>query len=97
MKISIPELDTRVSFLCKRIQEKMIEYWGKLRILLVFLKATKNDQRNLGMDDYSRLETWIDTSHALHPNTRGHTGGVMSFGWFVVNGNLSKRSLTPKV
>ena len=22
------------------------------------------------MDDYSRLETWIGTSHALHPNTR---------------------------
>ena len=52
MKRSRPELETPVSFLCRRVLEKMIEYWGKLRKLLVFLKDTKNDQRNLGMDDY---------------------------------------------
>ena len=74
----------------------MTEYWGELRILLVLLKATKHDQRILGMDDFSWLETWIDASHALYSNMRGHTGGAMSFGWFVVHGKYIKKKLNTK-
>lgn len=81
MKILIPDLKTEALFFCTKVQEPTIEDWGKLIILLFFLKDKNNYQRILGMGYFKRLETWIDASRVVHPNIIGHNGGAMSFGW----------------
>ena len=72
MKRSRPELETPVSFLCKMVQEKMTEYWGKLRILLVFLKATKMTK---GTWEWMIIEGWKDglTHHMRYIQTQEDT------------------------
>ena len=71
---SRPDLNTAVSFLCTRVKEPMEEDWRKVRRVICYLKATKNDKRIM-MDDLWSLRTWIDGSYAVHDNMRGHTGG----------------------
>ena len=52
IKILIPEFETSVSFLFTRMQEPTTEDWGKLIVILELLKATNNNQRILGTDDF---------------------------------------------
>ena len=52
IKILIPEFETSVYFLFTRMQEPTTEDWGKLIVILELLKATNNNQRILGTDDF---------------------------------------------
>ena len=42
------------------------------------------------------LYTWIDTSHAVHQNMRGHTGGSISMGYSIIHGKGLKQKLNVK-
>jgi hypothetical protein len=96
-KRSRPDLETAVSFLCTRVQKPTEEDWGKLRRTLNFLKVTERDRRIIGCsgEDLS-LHTWVDASHAIHENMRGHTGGCMSTGVGVIHGKASKQKMNTK-
>ncbi len=63
----------------------------KLRRLLCFLNGTINDVRVLEADELDSLLTFVDAAYAVHPNMRGHTGGVMSMGTGVVHAKSSKQ------
>ena len=93
---SRPDIETAVSFLCKRVRHPTVEDWIKLRRTLKFLKKTKTDKRIMGADDILKLETWIDASYATHENMRGHTGGAMSFGWGLVHEKATMQKLNTK-
>ena len=80
MKRSRPDLESSVYFLCTRVQCPTYEYWGRLRRVLNYLKATKNNKRIMGSEDLLKLETWVDAFHAVHEDMRGHTGGCMPCG-----------------
>ena len=56
-----------------RIFKAAEEDWQKLRISLILLKTTIYDRKIMGTDYFDKLRTWIDASHALHMNMRGHT------------------------
>ena len=86
-----PDLDTAVSFLCTRVKDPTEEDWKKLRRVICFLKATKDNRRIIGMDDLWSLGTWIDGSYAVHADMRGHTGSSMSSGWGLVHAKASKQ------
>ena len=96
-KRSRPELETAVSFLCTRVQKPTEEDWGKLRRTLNFLKATQHDRRIIGCkgEDLT-LHTWIDASHAIHDDMRGHIGSCMSTGVGIVHGKASKQKMNTK-
>ena len=70
--------------------------WGKLRRVLNFVKATKDNKRIMGTLNFLKLETWVDASYAVHDNMRGHTGGCMSFGWGIIHRKASKQKLKTK-
>jgi len=81
MNRSFSDFETAVSFLCTRVQAPTDEDGGKLRTrVLNFVKATKGNKRIMGTCDFLKLETWVDAYYTVHDNTRGHTGGCMSFG-----------------
>ena len=96
MKRSRPDLETAISFLCTRVAYSTEEDWEKLRRLLKFLQQTKSDKRVIGAKSLTELNTWIDASYAVHPNMRGHTGGVMSMGHGVIHARAGKQKLNVK-
>ena len=63
MKHSRPYLETQASFLCTRVNLTSKEYWGKLRRVLNYMRAKKNDKRIMGSGNLIKIETWVDASH----------------------------------
>ena len=70
--------------------------WDKLKRCLGFLKGSINDKRVIGADSLRDLHVWIDASHAIHANMRGHTGGTMSMGRGTLHCKSSKQRLNTK-
>ena len=42
------------------------------------------------------METFVDSSHAVHPDMRGHTGGVITFGTGILSPRSSKQKMNSR-
>ena len=73
-----------------------IDDWQKLERVLTYLSCTKDERRIIGINNISVMNTYIDASYAVHPNMRGHTGGVISFGHGIVHSKASKQKINVK-
>ena len=91
-----PDIATAISFLCTRVQQPDVEDQKKLRRVLKFLQQTIDDNRIIGADRLDVMTTFVDSSHAVHPNMRGHTGGVITFGTGVINTKSSKQKMNTR-
>ena len=49
-----------------------------------FLQGTLDNDRVMGVEILGVLHIWVDTSYAVHPNMKSHTGGVMSHGHGII-------------
>jgi hypothetical protein len=96
MKRARPDLETAVSFLMTRVSKSDEDDWRKLKRCLGFIKGTMNDKRVIGADNINELFVWVDASHAIHGDMRGHTGGVMSLGTGILHGKSSKQKLNTR-
>ena len=68
----------------------------KLRRVLNYLKATKDDKRIMGYSNLLQLDTWVYVSHAVHDDMRGHTEGCMSYVVGIIQCKVSKKKLNTK-
>ena len=50
----------------------------------------------MGSDNLLKIETWVNASHAVHDDMRGHTGGCMSFEVGIIYGKASKQKFNTK-
>ena len=82
-----------VAFLCTRVRIPDVEDWKILKRLISFLHQTIDDVRIIGADDLLKIQTFIDSSHALHEDMKVHTGGTITFATGVVNVKLSKQKM----
>jgi hypothetical protein len=85
-----------IAFLCTRIKAADIEDWKKLARLICFLAQTIDDERLIGADDLHNMQTFIDSSHAVHDDMRGHNGGTITFGTGVLNVKSSKQKMNSR-
>jgi hypothetical protein len=69
--LSVGFLTTRVS---RSTQQEDI---CKLNRLLEY--GTLDVEYVVGADHLGRMRTWVNAAYAVHPDMRGHTGGVISF------------------
>ena len=90
------DIDLAVSFLCTRVSRSTEEDWGKLRRLLNYLWDTIDMPRVIGANGLDLMETYVDASYAVHPDMRGHTGGVLTLGRGIVQGKTTKQKLNTK-
>ena len=88
-----PDIETAVSYLTTRVSKSNMRDWYKLMRVLSFLKTYKNDKRRIGASSLKDLFTYIDSSYGVHPNMRGHTGRLMSFGTGIIQGRSGKQKL----
>ena len=69
-----------IAFLCTRVSKSDNEDKTKLVRALEFILGTIDDDLILSADNLSEYLTWVDASHAVHTDMRGHTGGCQSLG-----------------
>jgi hypothetical protein len=54
--------------------------WGKLNCVLKYLNGTKYFKLRLTVDNLAVLKWYVDGSHNVHWDCKGHRGGVFSLG-----------------
>jgi hypothetical protein len=96
MKRARPDLETAVSFLMTRVSKSDEDDWRKLKRCLGSIKGTMSDKRVIGANNINELFVWVDASHAIHADMKGHTGGVMSLGTGILHGKSSKQKLNTR-
>ena len=96
MKRGRPDIETAVSYLMTRVSKSNEMDWQKLKRCMNFIKETFNDLRTIGADNLHDVHVWVDASHAVHENMRGHTGGIISMGTGAVHCKSSKQKLNTR-
>ncbi len=90
------DIQTAVSFLTTRVQKPDEDDWGKLKRVLKYLKGTLYMKLTLEVDNMSILKWWIDASHNVHVDCRGHTGTVFSLGKGAALSSSSKQKMNTR-
>jgi hypothetical protein len=91
-----PDLQTAVVFLCKRVKDCQEDDYKKLKRMLQFIRATKDDYLTLSANSLHNVRWWVDASYAVHPDMKSHTGGAMSLGTGVIYGTSKCQKLNTK-
>ena len=75
-----PDLLVAVSYLAKRVQQPNDGDYNKLCKLIKYLRSSAELGIVLEADKLLSVIAYIDASHAIHENHRGHTGTIISLG-----------------
>ena len=61
--------------------------------LMQYIKRTKDDVMTLSADSLHIIKRYVDTSFAVHPDFKSHTGAVMTMGEGAIQSASSKQKL----
>ena len=75
-----PDIHTAIAVLCTRVKNPNEDDWRKLKRLLKYCNGTRQDKLILWSDDLHVIKWYVDSSFAVHPDFKSHTGGVMTYG-----------------
>ena len=79
-KRSRPDIQMPIVVLLSRVTKPNQSDLQKLVRIAKYLKGTKKLCLTLGIDDVRILKWMVDSSHAVHDDFKGHTGGCLSWG-----------------
>ena len=91
-----PDIRTAVAFLSTRVAQPDEDDYRKLSRVLKYLQTTVDLVLRLQGAAEWIIRWWVDASYAVHPNTKGHTGGFMSLGKGTVIGFSAKQKLVAR-
>ena len=69
-----------MAFLCTRVQAPSINDYKKLAKVMQYLCGTKQLTLTIEPDKDHNLSWWVDSSYAVHPDMRSHSGIIMTLG-----------------
>ena len=69
-----------ITVLSRRVSNLNCSNLQKLVWIAKYLKGTRKLGLTLGINDVRILKWFVDSSHSVHDDFRGHTGGCMSWG-----------------
>ena len=75
-----PDTHHVIAALCTRVKNPNQDDWKKLHRLLLYINGTRNDKLILSADDLHVIKWYVDSSFAVHPDFKSHTGGVFTYG-----------------
>ena len=64
--------------------------------MMQYVKGTKNDVMTLSADSLHVIKWYIDTSFAVHPDFKSHTGAVLTMGEGAIQSASSKQKLNTR-
>jgi hypothetical protein len=74
------DIPTAVAFLKTRVKSPNKDNWGKLKRVLKYLNGTKYLKLKLSVEKMGMLKWYVDGSHKVHLDCRGHKGALFSMG-----------------
>jgi len=74
------DIQTAVAFLTTRVKNPDEDDWGKLKRVLKYLNGTKYLKLNLSVDNLGVLKWFVDGSHNVHWDCKGHGGALFTMG-----------------
>ena len=75
-----PDIHPTIAALCTRVKDPNQDDWKKLHRLLQYVNGTRNDKLILSADDLHVIKWYVDSSFAVHPDFKSHTGGAFTYG-----------------
>ena len=84
------DIQTAVAFLTTRVKSPDEDDWGKLKRVLKYLNGTKYLKLRLTVDNLAVLKWYVDGSHNVHWDCKGHGGAVFLFGRGATSSYLRK-------
>ncbi len=74
------DIQTAVAFLTTRVKNPDEDNWGKLKRVLKYLSGTRYLKLKLSMDNLGILKWYVDGSHNVHWDCKGHGGAMLKLG-----------------
>jgi hypothetical protein len=90
------DIQTAVAFLTTRVKHPDEDDWGKLKCVLKYLKGTRYPKLTLSADSLSILQWFVDASHQIHEDYKGHTGAFLTFGAGAITSSSNKQKMNTK-
>jgi len=87
------DIQTAVAFLTTRVKSPDEHDWVKLRRVMKYLKGTRFLKLTLSAENLRVLKWYVDSSFAIHPDCKGHTGGMLTLGKGAVTSGSRKQKL----
>jgi hypothetical protein len=75
-----PNIQQAILVLCTRVRDPNQADWEKLMRVMKYLNGTKEENLTLSADDLRVIKWYVDTSFAVHPDFKSHTGAMMMLG-----------------
>jgi len=88
------DIQTAVAFLCTRVHHPDIDEYKKLACVMKYLHSTRDLTLTMEVDEHPKW--WVDSSYAVHPDMRSHSGIYMTIGKGTVYSTSSKQRLNTK-
>jgi hypothetical protein len=85
------DIQTTVAFLTTRVKKPDNDDWGKLNRFLKYLHSTHSLRNSL-----SNIVWYVDASHQLHDDCKGHTGSILTFGRGATTSSSTKHKVPAK-
>ena len=85
----------RLPFL-QRVKWPDNDDWGKLKRVLRYLLSTRHLRLTLFAESLSNIAWYVDASHQIHDDCRGHTGAILTFGWGAATSLSIKQKIPSK-
>jgi hypothetical protein len=72
------DIQTAVAFQTTRVKEPVKDDWGRLKRVLKYLNRMKYLKLKLSVENLGMLKWYVDGSHKVHADCRGHGGAVFT-------------------
>jgi hypothetical protein len=74
------DIQTAVAFVTTRVKSPDEDDWGKLKRVLKYLNGTRYLKLRLTVESMGMLKWYVDGSHNVHWDCKGHGGAVFTLG-----------------
>jgi len=91
-----PDIQPTIAVLCTRVLQPNESDWRKLLRLMKYLNGTKSMVLTLGADNLSVVKWYVDSSFAVHPDFKSHTGATMTLGRGAIQSMSRKQKLNTR-
>jgi len=88
------DTQTAVAFLCTRVKEPDEDDYKKLTKVMQYIRNTKH--LTITIEPSIDPKWWVDSSYAVHPDMRSHTGVIMTLGKGITYSASTKQKLNTK-
>ena len=90
------DFSTSTSLLCTSMKHPAIEYWKKLKRLLCCMNLTIDNDIIIRTYDLQEMQTYVDSSHAVHMDMGKRTGGFSIFCVGALTDKYSKQNMNSR-